>query len=584
VAHRTLLLSFAIVCAFLAPALSLVARRPSSPPPSPAELVLKHGDFFTGVSEAPRATGMAINDGVIVAVTSKDDALEPYIGSRTRVIDLGGQFAMPGWNDAHVHLAAAGYAKMDVNLFGTHSVQELQLRVRDRLSEYSPGQWIIGWGWDHTLWPEKKFPTRQDLDAVSTDHPIFLERIDGHVAVVNSLALKIAGITSKTLDPPGGRIERDPKTGRPTGMLEENSAMNLAYGRIPPYSIDRRRRALELALQEAAHFGVTSVQDNSVQTIEPGDNYGWGNFLVLEEMKREGKLKVRVTEWLPFDAPLDQLEKMRQEGGGSSALDPGDPWLKTGQLKGFLDGSLGSRTAALLDAYADSPDTSGILRMQPEELKKAAIERDRAGFQIGFHAIGDRANRVALDTFAAITAANPPRDRRDRIEHAQVVSSQDFARFASLDVIASMQPSHLLDDERWAEDRLGPERIKGAYAWHTMLQVGAHLAFGTDFPVESIDPLRGLYACLTRQPPGGGGPANGWQPQEKISAFDCVQAYTVGSAYAQFEEKHKGLLEPGMLADIVVYPADLTALAPASLLEQQVSMTITGGRIAYEKK
>jgi predicted amidohydrolase YtcJ len=581
---------FAAVCIAALASLSFVSDRATSTVSSAsaepaADLVLTHGNIFTGVAGAPRATGLAVVGEKIVAVTSTDTELKPYIGPSTRVIDLHGQFAMPGWNDAHVHLAQAAYSKSEVNLEGARSLEELQQRVRARLSEYEPGQWIVGQGWDHTLWPEKKFPTRQDLDAISTDHPMFLQRIDGHVAVVNSLALKIAGITAKTPDPPGGRIERDPKTGEPTGMLEEASGMGLVYKFVPHYSIEQRLRALEIVLNEASSFGVTSVQDCSVFTTQPGDNYGWENFLAFKKIRQLGKLNVRVTEWLPFGASLDELQKMRREGGGSSAADPGDPWLKTGALKGFLDGSLGSRTAALLAPYSDAPGTSGILRMDPQDVKQMAIERDRAGFQIAFHAIGDRANRVGLDAFAAVAAANPARDRRDRIEHAQIVAPEDFARFASLGVIASMQPAHLLDDERWAEARLGPERIKGAYAWHTMLADGVHLAFGTDYPYyESIDPLQGLYACVTRKLLDGGGPAGGWEPQEKISAFDCIHAYTAGSAYAQFEEKRKGLLEPGMLADIVVYPHDITALPPASLLQEQVSLTIVGGRLVYEKK
>lgn len=549
-----------------------------------ADLVLEHGNIFTGVTGARRATGLAVGGEKIVAVTSSDAELKKYIGRSTQVIDLHGQFAMPGWNDAHVHMAQAGYSKFEVNLEGARSIAELQQRVRARLPEYEPGQWILGQGWDHTLWPEKRFPTRQDLDAISTKHPIFLERIDDHVAVVNSLALKIAGITAKTPDPAGGRIERDVRTGEPTGMLDEDSGMSMVYRFVPPYSNAQRIRALETVLNEAASFGVTSVQDCSIFTMQSGDNYGWGNFLAYGKIRQAGKLNVRVTEWLPFGASLDDLEKMREEGGGSSSADPGDPWLKTGALKGFLDGSLGARTAALLAPYSDAPDTSGILRMDPAEVERMAIERDRAGFQIAFHAIGDRANRLGLDAFAAVAEANPSRDRRDRIEHAQIVAPGDFSRFAAFEIIASMQPSHLLDDERWVESRLGPERIQGAYAWHTMLADGVHLAFGTDFPTESIDPLRGLYACVTRKLADGGGPPDGWEPQEKISAFDCIHAYTVGSAYAQFEEKRKGLLEPGMLADIVVYPDDITAIAPAALLQEHVSLTITGGRVVYKKK
>jgi hypothetical protein len=413
---------------------------------------------------------------------------------------------------------------------------------------------------------------------------MFMERVDGHVAVVNSLALRIAGITSKTPDPSAGRIERDSQTGEPTGMLEEDAGMDLVYSHVPAYSMEQRRKALQMSLDDAAQYGVTSVQDNSVQSAASHDNFGWDNFLVLRQLRREGKLKVRVTEWLPFDAPLAQVEEMRREGGASSAADPGDAWLKTGALKAFLDGSLGSRTAAMLAPYSDDPATSGILRVDPAKLTPMAIERDRAGFQIAFHAIGDRANRVALDTYAAVLAANGPRDRRDRIEHAQVVAPDDFPRFAQLRVIASMQPSHLLDDARWASDRLGPERSKGAYAWRTLQNEGVALAFGTDYPVEPINPLRGLYACVTRKLPDGSGPRNGWQPQEHLRAFDCIHDYTVGSAYAQFEEKRKGLLAPGMLADIVVYPLDINEVPARILFDLPVEMTITGGRIVYQKQ
>ncbi|MGH9700817.1 MAG: amidohydrolase, partial [Candidatus Acidiferrales bacterium] len=400
------------------------ARGASQPMPAPAagfaDLVLENGIIYSGVAKTPRANGLAIRGEYIVAVTNSPEELKPWIGPRTRVIDLKNQFAMPGWNDAHVHLAEAGYAGLEIRLDGARSIAEFQQRIRDRLPQYKPGEWIVGRGWDHTLWPGREFPTRKDLDAVSTNHPMFMERVDGHVAVVNSLALRIAGITSRTPDPPAGRIERDAKTGEPTGMLEEDAGMDLVYSRVPAYSMEQRRKALQMSLDDAAQNGVTSVQDNSVQSAANHDNFGWDNFLVLRRLHREGKLKVRVTEWLPFDAPLAQVEEMRREGGASSAADPGDAWLKTGALKAFLDGSLGSRTAAMLAPYSDDPSTSGILRVDPAKLAPMAIERDRAGFQIAFHAIGDRANRVALDTYAAVVAANAPRDRRDRIEHAQV--------------------------------------------------------------------------------------------------------------------------------------------------------------------
>jgi len=532
---------------------------------TPADLVLINGDIYTVASPQSRAQAIAIKGEKIVAVGSNAD-VRAWIGSRTRVIDLHGRFAMPGFNDAHVHLASAGMAKLTVNFEGAKSLAEFQQRIRAALKNYKPGEWITGSGWDHTLWPEKRFPTRWDLDAVSKDHPMIFSRVDGHVAVANSLALKLAGITKATPDPAAGHIVRDATTGEPDGMLEEDAAMSLVYRHVPPASHERRRRAIELALADAVSHGVTSIQDYST----------WQDFLIYRELKQEGKLPLRITEWLTFTEPLAKLEEERREGSTT------DPWLKTGSLKAFMDGSLGSRTAAMLAPYSDDPSTSGILRMQPKELNAMSIERDKAGFQLNFHAIGDRANRVALDAFAAVRAANGPRDRRDRIEHAQVVAPDDFARFAELHIIASMQPVHLLDDERWAGARLGPERSKGAYAWNTMRKDGVRLAFGTDYPVEGIDPLRGLYACVTRELPEGG-PPGGWEPQEKLPMDVCIYDYTAGSAYAEFEENRKGELNPGMFADIVVYPADITRIPPSKLLHTSVDITITGGRIVYER-
>jgi predicted amidohydrolase YtcJ len=554
------------------------SKMQSSATQQPADLVLKNARIYTMDAKHPWASAVALGHGKILAVDDSENALTEFVAPTTRVIDLQGAFVMPGFNDAHVHLASAGYARikaLEVDVEGVHSLAEFQQRIRERLPDFKPGEWMTGRGWDHTLWPDKKFPTRADLDAVAADRPMFFARVDGHVAVVNSLSLRIAGITRTTADPPGGHIERDAQ-GEPTGLLEEDAAMSLVTRRVPQVSQSRRRQALQAALDEASKHGVTSVQDYSVQNVPDDNSFGCANFVTLQEMKREGKLNVRVTEWLPFAAPLEKLQEMRRAGGTS------DEWVKTGALKEFLDGSLGSRTAALLAPYSDAPGTSGILRVDPKELQQMSIERDRAGFQIAFHAIGDRANRLALDTFEAVLKANGPRDRRDRVEHAQIVSPIDLPRFASLGVIASMQPSHLLDDERWVTDRLGPERLGGAYAWHTLLASGAHLAFGTDFPVESINPLRGIYACVTRELPEGG-PAGGWQPQEKLNMEECLRAYTVGAAYAEFEENRKGVIAPGMLADLVVFRDDITRIPAAMLLREQASMTIAGGRIVYER-
>jgi predicted amidohydrolase YtcJ len=572
--------------------ISMFSTRAGTLPDGPADLVLKNGDIYTGSTERPRVQAIAIRGEWIVA-TGSDDQVAGAIGAKTRVIDLGGAFAMPGFNDAHVHLVSAGIAKLRLDLEGVKSIAELQQRIRDRLKDSVSGEWIVGRGWDHTLWADNRFPTRADLDAVSRDHPMFFERVDGHVAIVNSRALELAGLTRNSPDPPAGKFVRDPSTGELTGMLEENSAMDRVERLIPPVTPAQRRRAIELALAELAENGVTSIQDNSeaelfgfYEEFRDGKSRNGGrvpaapelnDFRIYRALEQEGKLTARITEWLPFNAPAAALEEMRREGGTSST------WLKTGALKGFLDGSLGSRTAAMLAPYSDDPSTSGILRVEPEELKRMAIERDKAGFQIALHAIGDRANRVGLDAFAAVREANGTRDRRDRIEHAQVLSIDDLPRFAALGVIASMQPCHLLDDERWAESRIGSKRAKGAYAWKSLETSGARLAFGTDFPVESVNPLRGLYACITRELPEGG-PAGGWEPQEKLPIATCIHEYTIGAAYAQFEENRKGQLVPGMLADVAVFPADIMRLAPADLLGAKTEMTIVGGKIVYESR
>jgi predicted amidohydrolase YtcJ len=530
----------------------------------PPHLVLVNGVIYTGDPARPRAEAIAIHGERIVAVGSNRE-IRALAGAKTRVVDLHGRFAMPGFNDAHIHLANGGQARLQIDFEGAKSLAEFQQRIRARLNEYKPGEWITGRGWDHTLWPEQRFPTRRDLDAVSAVHPVIFWRVDGHVAVANSLALETAGIARETKNPEGGEIERD-AAGESTGMLKEN-AIGLVQGRVPPLTPAQRRHGIELALAEAARFGVTSLQDNS----------SWADFLVYAELKKEGKLTARITEWLPFLEPLDRIEQMRREGGTS------DPWLKTGALKAVVDGSLGSRTAAMLAPYSDDPSTSGILRIGPEQLKRMAVERDKAGFQLAFHAIGDRTNRVCLDALAAARLANGPRDRRDRVEHAQVVAPEDLARFAELGVIASMQPSHETTDMRWAESRLGPERSKGAYAWNAMLKRGVHLAFGTDYPVESINPMRGLYACVTRELPEGG-PSAGWEPQEKISLDDCIRAYTAGSAYAEFEEGKKGQITPGQWADIIVLSADLTKIPPRELRRTEVLQTYVGGRLIYQKE
>jgi hypothetical protein len=527
-----------------------------------------HGRIYTNDPAAPWAEAMAVTEGKISCIGKLAHVLLDCGGSQegAATVHLHGQFVMPGFNDAHVHLGGAAADELAVPLTGVPSVEEMQKRVADAVAHHKPGEWITGGGWDHTRWSEKRFPNRQQLDAVSPKNPVILTHISGHVAVANSLALKSAEIDKDTPNPPGGEIEHD-SLGEPTGMLKEGAAMSLVKVRIPDPSPEERRRGIEIVLANVARNGVTSVQDNSA----------WEDFQVYQQLKEAGKLTVRITEWLPFNASLDDLQNRRAQGGTT------DPWLKTGALKAVTDGALGSRTAAMLEPYSDDPSTTGIFTYDPDKLRTMAIERDKAGFQLNFHAIGDRANRIALDVFEAVVKASGRRDRRDRIEHAQVVEPMDFQRFAQLKVIASMQPSHQTTDMRWAEDRIGRERIKGAYAWATMLKNGVRLAFGTDYSVEPISPFRGLYACVTRERPDGG-PKNGWEPQEKISLEDCIRAYTSGSAYAQFEEGKKGELKPGEYADFIILSNDLTKVPPAQYTKTQVLRTVVGGRTVYQSQ
>jgi predicted amidohydrolase YtcJ len=567
--ERNIFCAALLLLAIYGPISALCVKAQSqTPSAAPHTLFFLHGHIYTNDPQNPWASAMAVREGKITCIGGIEQIMLECGGSgeEAETVQLGGRFILPGFNDAHVHLGSAAADMLAVRMNGSASIEELQKRLAEAVATQKEGEWITGSGWDHTLWPDRKFPNKQQLDAVAPKNPVLLNHISGHVAVANSLALKLSEITRDTPNPKGGEFERG-QDGELTGMLKEGPAIQLVRQYVPDPSPEQRRRGIEMVLADVAKNGVTSVQDNSE----------WEDFLVYRDLKEEGKLTVRITEWLHFATPLHDLQNQRSEGGVS------DPWLKTGTLKMVTDGALGSRTAAMIAPYSDDPSTSGMMIMDPDKLRQMAIERDRAGFQIAFHAIGDRANHVALDVFEAVTKANGPRDRRDRVEHAQVVAPDDFPRFAKLSVIASMQPSHQTSDMRWADQRLGQERVKGAYAWATMEKLGVHLAFGTDHPVEPISPFRGLYACVTRELPDGG-PQGGWQPQEKISLQDCVRAYTTGSAYAQFEEGKKGQLKVGQFADFIILSNDLTKIPPSEYTKTEVLRTVVGGRTVYEKR
>ncbi len=535
---------------------------------TPPDTIFLNGDIYTQASPA-RAQALAVRDGRIVAVGT-NDAIRKLKGKDTQVVDLGGHFVMPGFNDAHCHLQAAGFEQMNVDLVGTKSLEEMQQRIAERAKTAPPGDWIVGGGWDHTLWPGQKLPTRQEIDSVTNGHPAYFVRVDGHILVANSAALEAAGITAQTKPPQGGAIDHDAQ-GQPTGIIRE-SAQGLVRSKVPPPTPSQRRRAAELALADAARSGVTSAQDNS----------DWEQFLVYEEMESEGKLTLRISEWLRFNDPVDLLEKHRAHHAAD------DPMLHTTMLKGFMDGSLGSRTAALLAPYSDDPGNSGLPQYTQAELNPMAVERVAAGFQLGFHAIGDRAAQMALDAFAEaernarekdLPGGKDPQQLRLRIEHDQVIAPSQFAQFRKLGVIASVQPNHLLTDMNWAEERIGPVRAKTSYPWKEFLDNGVRLAFGTDYPVEPITPFRGVYAAITRKNEAG---TKEYFPEQKVTIEQALAAYTTGSAYAEFMEKDKGTLAPGMLADFVVLDRDLTKVAPPGILKTKVLRTVVGGKTVYE--
>jgi predicted amidohydrolase YtcJ len=556
--RSTFLLVFAVLFLFTLP--SSAQTQISNLP----DIILFNGVIYTGegfTQDKPQTVeAIAIGRGKVLAVGTNED-IKRLAGPKTILRDLSSTnaraFVFPGFNDAHTHLGSAGQTKLNVDLTGVNSLAEMLTKIKAFADAAPAGHWLTGGNWDHTLWANKVLPTRQDLDKVTGDHPAFLDRIDGHISIANTAALKAAGITGKTVPPQGGAIDHDPN-GEPTGILRE-SAQGLVYEVIPPPTHDERRRGDELAIADALSHGVTSVQDFS----------DWQDFLVFEELEKEGNLKIRISEWLPFKDPLDELEKMRAHH------DQNDPILHTGMLKGFMDGSLGSRTAAMKTPFADDPDNTGLPQYTQTQLNQMAVDRSKAGFQLGFHAIGDKAAAMALDAYSRPGVS---RSARNRIEHAQVVDPADIPRFAKLGVIASMQPNHLLTDMNWAEDRLGPQRAAYSYAWKAFLDAGVPLAFGTDYPVEPITPFRGLYAAVTRMNEKG---TKTYYPENKLTRGQSLYAYTQGSAYAEFAEEHKGKLVLGYDADFIIVDRDLYTVDAPAILLTKVRATFVNGRECY---
>lgn len=530
-----------------------------------ADLAMINGRLWTGNKAQPWAEAMASRGERIIAIGSSEE-VKKLINPQTRVIDLQGKLALPGFIDNHTHFMSGGFQLLSVDLRSAATEEEFARRIKEKAAKTAAGLWITGGDWDHELWPGGPLPTKELIDRYTPSTPVFVSRLDGHMALANSYALKLAKITRETKDPPGGTIVRDPKTGEPTGVLKD-AAMGLVSSLIPDASDAEYDEALTAALAEAARFGVTSVQD-----ITP-----WRDYEVYKKFRDANRLTVRVYARTPLGQWKRQADLVARQGAG-------DHWLRLGGLKAFMDGSLGSTTALFFEPFTDAPETSGLAVDDIPEgsLKKLIKDADKARLQCSVHAIGDKANHLLLNYFEQVARDNGPRDRRFRIEHAQHIRPDDIARFAPLGVIASMQPYHAIDDGRWAEKRIGPVRIKTTYAFRSLLDAGAMLAFGSDWSVAPLSPILGIHGAVTRATIDGKNP-KGWIPEQKITVEEAVRAYTSSCAYAEFAERDKGTLEVGKLADVVVLSQDIFRIPADDIQKTGVTHTIVGGRIVFGK-
>lgn len=537
-----------------------------------ATLILVNGRIWTENPKQREAEAIAIAGNRIVAVGSST-AIKKLAASGSQLIDLGGRRVVPGFNDAHVHLVAGGDALASVQLRDAASAEEFRRRIGDYAKTLPKGAWVRNGLWDHTRWTPAVLPTHQLIDAVTPDNPVFVWRLDGHMALANAVAMKLAGLDRNTTDVPGGEIVRD-KDGNPTGVLKDH-ATSLVERVMPPPSERELDAALEAAMREAASHGVTSVQNMWDSTSDP---YSALKLREFEKFARNGMLTVRIYHAHPL-----RDWKSLADTGVQAAF--GSPLLRIGNLKSFADGALGSETAWMEAPFADRPGYSGLASADLMDTARyyASIQgADKAGLQISIHAIGDRAIHTVLDLFERAERENGPADRRFRIEHVQHLLPDDAPRFAQLGVIASMQPYHAIDDGRWAEKELGAVRIQSSYAWRLLLDHGAVLAFGSDWPVAPLDPLMGIYAAATRRTLDGKNP-QGWVPQQRITVAEAVHAYTVGAAFAEHQEGVKGTLEPGKLADLVVLTDDIFRLPAADLDKVRVYMTVFDGSVIYKR-
>lgn len=521
-----------------------------------ADKIYYNGNIWTGNKNRPRAEFIAIKGETILAVGSNFKSLK---GPKTELINLEGQFVVPGFIDNHTHFIPGGFQLMRLDLRKVDNKEEFIRRVMEYVQNIPKGQWVKGGKWDHEMWGGE-LPSKEWIDSLTQDIPVFLSRLDGHMVLVNSKALELAGITKETPNPPGGLIERD-GNGDPSGILRDN-AESLVFDIIPPVSKTEMDSAFQKAMDYAASIGITQVHDMC----------SWDDFEMYVRNKNQLSLRIYALPWFTHYEKL--IEYKMQHG-------PGDDWLRWHGIKAMLDGSLGSRTAWMHNVYKDDPNTQGLVVSEDTlSLRNILRKADEAGLQMAVHAIGTRANEWVLDEFKAIEKEHGKRDRRSRIEHSQHLLPKDIIRFSKSGITASMQPPHLYDDGAWAHKRVGDNVLEGTYVFKTLLESGANVTFGSDWPVASLDPLMGIYTAVTRHTRDGKNP-DGWYPDEKISVEEAIRCYTINSAYAGFQENKLGTIETGKLADFVVLSKDITAVEPEDILNTNVVRTVVGGKDVY---
>ncbi|MBT8383349.1 MAG: amidohydrolase [Ignavibacteria bacterium] len=524
-----------------------------------------NGKIYTVNDKQPYAEAVVIEKNKIKYVGSESGA-QKFLSPETELIDLEGKLMLPGFNDSHLHFLSGGHYLLGINLRPALSKEEFVNIIKKYIGErnFPESAWITGGRWDHELWMDKTLPTKELIDSVTENIPVFVKRIDGHVGLANSLALKLAGITKDTPAPDGGTIERDSETGEPTGILKDN-AMDIVSDIVPDYTLEENVEAGLRALEEARKYGITSVHD----ITELGELY------VYKKIMEDRKLTCRIYSIYPIDS-YEDIVRAGVTVGHETGL------ITRGALKAYSDGSLGASTAWFFEPYVQDPTTSGLPMhiVTNGNLEKWAFDADRNRLQICVHAIGDKANNFMLNLFEKIKKQNSPWKRRFRIEHAQHLTREDIYRFSEIGVVASVQPYHCIDDGVWAEKRIGAERIKTTHPYSSLLENKTKLAFGTDWPVAPLNPLYGIYAAVTRITPDGKNP-NGWIPEEKISVEDAIKCYTLNSAYASFEENLKGSIEVGKLADFVVLSGDILTINPIEIKNVKVTMTVFDGEIIY---